>query len=434
MKLQSTPLDTDSEYVLDCCCDDEDIDQSASMALRLYGDRARIKDIVENTPVVVRQEVSPSGWRRNIAGRLCAYADELIEHLTIPQQGMLYGLGLVHLRHVVTRGAEHLAFWALGDMVEGGYAQNYNRPARSKDGVTPYAKDARRARAPNFIRRYVKREACPHWRPLANSVIRRGVHLPRSAIVADVEIATKLLDEQRQRINAHHAQQWDEVEHRRNQGQPLDIAVTLKPGVRKRWRSRARDKQRVMKRAAKTAVSVLGEQAVANFAKGKEVMIVGEQAAYRVKPRRGLSDLGHGALDLTLCDPVSLQSLASLCFYIEKTPTLDQLTAIGLHAAAGEELDILKTANVTAVMRDGIGHPLLASRMPEPARAIDEMIAHIGRAPAAEIVTDRRSIRERRGMRDAQYFADTQDIWIDAVGVYMLGPRLNKLSIELTRI
>lgn len=198
--LQNTEIDPESLYVLDGCCDDDVIDAAASMALRLYGDRTTVRTIIENAPVQPR--LGLFGWRTIMGQRLTDYADTLIAELNSAQQGMLFGLGLVHMRHVVRSGADYLSYTAMVDCVEGGASEAYNYPPRSKNGVDPYKKDWRRLCSPAWIRRYVKRDTeCLRWRALANRVLARGRHLPRSALSADRLVFDALMKEQRARIN-----------------------------------------------------------------------------------------------------------------------------------------------------------------------------------------------------------------------------------------
>jgi len=432
--LQETDIDPETAYVLDCCCDDNTIDAGASVALLLYGDRNRIRDIVENTPVGYSRRDHVFGWRTGISAHLSAYADSLILDLPIETQGLLFGSAMIHIRHLVHSSAEFMADWAIRDMVEGGCSKDYNRPPRSKDEVTPYRKDLRRLHSASWIRRYVKREPeLRRWRALADGVIARGRGLPRAALRADVGAFDALRKEQRARIRAQEAIQWARMMGDDDAVQTDNVRVTLKRQVLGHIVREQRRRRAVLKKALRTAVSVVGHDVATSFVRGNPVMLVGDHAAFKIRKYNSAASIGHGALDITLCDKDSHEPLADLCFYIDKTPALDQMTAIGLHVASGDELDILETANIVRVKPAGIGHPLVSSRHSPPGLLENAAIVDAPTQPL-QLRPYLGSVEERRRIRGSTYFEKTKPMWIDATGVQVLGPRFNELSIELTGV
>jgi hypothetical protein len=110
--------------------------------------------------------------------------------------------------------------------------------------------------------------------------------------------------------------------------------------------------------------------------------------------------------------------LADLCFFIENTPAIDQLTGIALAVRAGEERDILDTANLTKVAPAGVGHELLGSR----SRLVEDLPIH--RVPRAALIngvirpTNHIPIDVRRA-RNTAYWAETKDIWINTLGTHI---------------
>ena len=110
--------------------------------------------------------------------------------------------------------------------------------------------------------------------------------------------------------------------------------------------------------------------------------------------------LGHGGVILTAVDPNSKRKLANMCLYHDKTPALDQLTAIALAVSAGEEAEIMQTANLSRVTAAGRAHPLVQQR---------------GHGEA------RWRPRDDVARKNEAYWQDTRDVWTECIGVFVLG-------------
>lgn len=418
--LQSCEIDAKTLYVLDLCCEDDTIDSGASVALRLYGNRPIIRDIIANTPVCVRD---PYPWRQNISSRLTDYADGLIADLPRARRGELGAVAMIHLHHVRCSTATYQASAAISDMVEGGWCKSYNRPPRAKDRLTPYGKDWRRLTAPGWIRRYVKRDdESARLRRFASRVLVRLADLPLDMIRGDISSFQTEFDAVRQRSRAREAtfrvgmaaglsfEEAADLSEGRSSKRLLVLARKAKAALRER--------RKVIKRAAGLAQAVVGREALAGFASGTGALIMGETAGFYVRPALSLTTVGHGALDIDVLSP-EREVLGKLCFFINGTPAIDQLTAIGLHCAAGAEQDIIDIANVVSVTVSGAGHPLLMRKeKPSPTVRIFDAATGIEHTVTPE---------EQINWRNDDYVAKTGHIWRECLGIHMMGHRHLKL-------
>lgn len=421
--LQDAPLHPEDLYILDSLCEEDAVDAGASIALRLYGDRPTITAIIANTPINYRDKWP---WKAGIGFRLMAYAGALASELPIEKQGHLAAISMAHLFRINNMMADFLSCTAIGDMVEGGCAKPFNKPIRSRDGIMPYKKDLRRLTSPAWIRRYIRNDdEARRMRVFASTILERFQHLPREVIVGGVDSFEAEREEVRLRGLVRSQQILEQV---RNgvafedaheaviQGRTIDG----RPKIRftKRSKRVIRERRKIIKRAAVMAENVLGREAVSTFARGGQVEIMGQDAGFLV--RRGLTDSGHGALDITVMSTLK-EKLGDICFYIDSTPALDQLTALGMHCAAGVEREIIDIANVTSVTAAGAGHPLMHKHKAQPERP----------EPQRQIIVDAqtgvrfeaRASQESINRRNEAYFGTFGSVWIEAHGVHMTGHR-----------
>lgn len=407
-KLQTSEIHPEDLYVLDCCCEDDTIDAGTSVVLRLYGDRSIIRDCVANTPVAI----GPYPWRQSIGERMMSYADQIIAELPASRRGELAACSLIHMHHIRVSTSEYLACAAISDIVEGGWCQNYKRPPQGwgTDRLYPYFKDHRRLHSPQWIRRYVKRDDEAHrLRRFARRVLDRASAVPMDMVRGDIcrfeADFTAVKERQRERDRLFRASMalgldFEDAANLAHGGDKSERALSQ---VLKRDRSVLKTRRRVLKRAARTAECVVGRDVVSAFARGERAVVMGETAGFAVRARN-LHASGHGAVEIDVLSP-DQKTLGELCFYIEDTPALDQLTAIALHCAAGCENEIIETANIISVTAAGAGHPLLMKPNPP------------GIMPGAPIV-------DAEAVRNSIYVQETGHIWSHALGAHMLGKYL----------
>lgn len=371
------------------------------MTLRLYGDDAELLPIVTGRFDTFR-------IRQGHCLGLADIADEILDRLPDARRSGLVHAGLCRIAFEVAQFAEIFSSWAIDDAVHGGALEPFRSSIRASADGAVFKRTMRRLRSPRFIRRYVKGHAseAAHLKRLCEIMLRRARALPGPA-KRDPSIST----DWRTQINNR-------------------IKVTLRRGRRD-----LRADRKVILRSLRTATSVVGAEAVAAFLRGEEVRLIGSQSILAVSKRGRLTERGHGCLSIALADCDGTK-LADLCTFVEDTPTLDQLAAFALWMASGEDRAVLDTANVIATEEVGRRHPLLADKrrallMREDAMAA--LIRDVGPEAAnriAETVSLRGPSRMRgcpsyedwRARNDA-YWKETQDQWIEAMTVLIIGHR-----------
>lgn len=105
-----------------------------------------------------------------------------------------------------------------------------------------------------------------------------------------------------------------------------------------------RDNRKVIRKSYAMMERVIGRESAKMFITGEMVEIIGKLHTFRVRRARGLADRGHGALDITLADARG-RLLCDLCVYWSSTPCMDQVAALALSVAAGQEDEVIRTAN-----------------------------------------------------------------------------------------
>lgn len=117
--------------------------------------------------------------------------------------------------------------------------------------------------------------------------------------------------------------------------------------------------------------------------------------------RSSLADVGHGALEVRLLDPAG-QRLAHVCVYFDRMPVLDQVAALAMLIATGDEASVIETGDLFAITSAGARHPLVTDRL-----AKNPPTTETSRAPA-------RGAWEMKLAAQKRYLADTLPIYFDA--------------------
>ncbi len=123
---------------------------------------------------------------------------------------------------------------------------------------------------------------------------------------------------------------------------------------------------------------MLGRGQVMTLTRGEPVFLTGAYFEWRFYITN-FYRAGHGGLNITLRDKAG-NSLADLCLYFEDTPVIEQVAAIAMHLACGEEQELLTTGNVSNVTSAGAIHPLIAERMKKRSDDAEDLEQFIGRA------------------------------------------------------
>ena len=426
---QKSELPHETEYFLDGAVECLDLDAGTRMVLIVFGDRQHIADIVEPRILWKAGPPGKDGFEkaqdRSKFGRFKAKRLEKCDQLTshadelLAQLDPVYRLGS-HITAVngllttLRSHAEVYADWAMTDACEGGAMEDYDRKkltwyqhaARDREGTK---RVARKLHAPAWIKRYVEtHEESNRLRQLWHTLVRRGVpKFNESQLDAALTVFDAAYAQHRAKVQVAQQRAYD----------AFVAEVTADAAVRKGYVKKPpyrilRQKRKVAKRAAIFAAGLLGASTVSAFAAGQPVHIEGQSMVFEVKKRGTIHRSGHASLELSVLDK-GRTKLADLCFFIEGTPALDQLTGLALAVQAGEEKDILATANLTKVEPAGVGHELLGARskpveLVPRAAFINSVIMPTNHIP-----------QDARRARNDTYWAETKDIWINTLGVHV---------------
>lgn len=392
---QAAPLAPDVEYYMDSALEHGELDAGSFLTIKLYAPRAEVMRIVDFEPSAEPPTFYRTRLRKN--GMLVKLADDLIEALPDDKRAMIAHAGIRHLHHRVLDLAEVMAWWAIEDEIKGGCMKAWKRPVcrrdrkRIEDYVTTKRQD-RKLHAPSWIRRYTK--TCDSARDLRTVGTHALLRLSRAHHPMPPDGADLIADE----LAAAHEgyRRWNEDQMRR-------LRSTFVKSVTKNETHKHRQ---IIKRAASTAQAILGRQPVSDFANGRPVRLRGAAIDIEVQRAGSSATRGHSGIFVAAVDGPSGRKLADLCVYHEDTPALDQLTALHLAVAAGEEAEIVRTANIVHITDLGLKHPLLEGR-------------------AAHRAAAERRPRDDRREKNHAYWIETKPMWLESLGVFVLGRSWN---------
>ena len=380
-------LPNDVQYFLDCALDSHDVNPFCHGALTLYGDPKVVSGIVDSSVDMYDRinNTCPKGLS------LDAYAYSL----TIPtvERRALVASALIAEPSRLKDLAECLSSWNYDDSTEGGALEPFRRGhERLNRDETPWKRTAAKLHAPLAIRRYVKlHRSQAAQKRLAAENLRRETW-PSSP--SEASAITEIFSERRRQYIAA--------------AQRLAITQlsTLEGTLTRHKIKVVREQQKIARRAAASAESILGAESVRIFARGDPVFLSGHLFVFAVTG--SALAIGNGATTIALLKTEDRKPLAGLCLYFDGTPALDQLAAIALHIRAGEELDLVDAGNLYAVTAEGVADPYLASRMISRRADIDN---------AARPVRD---LRRRYDLR-AAYIEESRVKYLAVVGPLVWG-------------
>lgn len=384
------------EHFLDSAQECSELDACSATALRLYGDDVVISATIDRAD----PRGGYQGWVATCV-ELARVADRILTRLPPARRSGLVYQGLSHASYKVGEAAECLAAWAFGDEVDGGYLEPFRAAPRSRRGV-PWRRTARRLGSPGFIRRYARitaRREMWYQVLLVGRCVERALRLGAPA-VPDPTIRADWLAQ----VN------WSR-----------EAAIKQEELERRRER-------RAVVRAWRTAVSVLGSEAVSAFVRGEEVRLVGAESILALRLRGRLTDKGHGALSVALLSRDGVV-LADLCTFIEGTPALDQLTGYALFMGAGDDRAVIAAANLIQVTDAGRSHQLVEMARSRSVERVMQLVDQNGldvERMIAVLENSRRSIHGGLSYEDEQarvdaYWQRTKGYWLRAASDQMIG-------------
>lgn len=386
MDIVTYPMPPDVAYFLDSALEHGELDAGSHVVLNLYAPRGDLMRIVDRD---YKHDGQPSiAPRLSICGDLTAYAGRIIDRLSPSKRGAIALAGLQHIKGEVQSLAWCMATWAIEDEIKGGCLKPFHRRwTRFGARYELSPKQHRRLYGPNWVRHYVKtNDDSRSLRKKGFMACGRLAGIEISDVRAAANEITMAIEAQHEGFRRHNERA---IHAMAICGQKLDRAATRK-------------RRRIIKRATICAKSILPHGMLSDFVAGRSVMLDGETLALEVARVGSCASLGHAGLSVTAVDLRTRKRLASLCVYHEKTPSLDQLTALALAMQSGEESDIIHTANLSRVTDLGLAHPLIAERgrahMERPWRPRDE-----------------------RAEKNEAYWLETKPLWIATLGVFVLG-------------
>lgn len=341
------PLDSSHSYVsaLSALRDDHCLDAGTVLALWLWAEPH--EPLLDGIGTYEERRDNPrwnnvnERWRLGVD--LMARADVLMERRSVAERGAIAHASAKWLCAEVESLAAIIAGWAIEDAIWGGALEAYRRPQLTDRRGRPHRRIMTRLHWRPFVAQYVagRGEDMRYLRPAAACVERRVNSVPEDAVVSGLQAETSDMEE------------CFAAESRR--------AIGLIMGDSGERRSVRRERRKVIKRSSAAAAALLGSETVSRFARGQEVRFRGREADILVELGGSLAGRGAHQLGVMLAEPDG-RRVASLCVYVPETPALDQLVAMGLAVAAGEELEILRDANVVRVVPGLESHPLLAGK------------------------------------------------------------------------
>lgn len=391
MTIITTPLPPDVEYVLDAALEHGEIAAATHVMCRLYAPRLDLMAIVDRDWALGPEQLRS---RLTMCAALDALAGDLLTRLPPDKRAAIALADAQHLKGEVHSLAWCLATWAIEDTIKGGCLEPYQRrqsACNARYELSP--RQHRKLYGREWPRHYVK--TCSESRSLRAKGRRcldwLGHRLPTSAAIraAAAAISTDL-------------QVRHEGYRRFNERAIARYAEGLRAGGKAQSRDHQRRARRIIKRAYQCASTVLPARMLADFAVGRGVFLDGATLSLEVVRLGSSASTGHGMLSVTAVDPSTRARLADLCVYHENTPALDQLTALALAMQAGEEAEIILTANLSRVTDLGLAHPLVAER---------------GKAHAERPRRPRDDVQEK----NEAYWQATKSHWIETLGVFTLG-------------
>jgi hypothetical protein len=436
--LRLVELDDADQYFLDCANEYEELDSTSHLALRLFGDRDEIHAIIDPQPIPITSEAvmnwfrSPchNGWRDR--QRRCEALEKMADRILVKidpfDAGGLIWVGVRQMPHQLKSDAEMFSYMAYDDATTGGSMLPWHYAGIDGRGY-PTKRVARRLHAPGFIRKYVRDQRETGALRKRIDRLRARCQLVPNEFIRDT---TSAIEEQLKRQHkAEEERRWEAIRFEMGETGPAHSPMVR---LKKSALVRLRERRKVLRRAASTAVAVMGREKVSALVHGEQIEFVGREVKFLVKSSGSLAARGHGNLAVSVVGRDDTL-LGHLCVYFDETPALDQATALSMFVDGGEESEIIKTANLTFVTEAGREHPLLADRyksipipddQPQPPQPRD---AHI----VVDADTGRR-VRNHQLQVDLQkeYWSRTKPIWIDAVCSQVFPNRsLAKPAIEI---
>lgn len=210
--------------------------------------------------------------------------------------------------------------------------------------------------APAAIRRFVKRDRlCDRWRTKCKALIRRGREDLGSVPRDKYDNVRAWIDEERAGQRALHEELQERIRAQIGSGPvshgEYEAAYERAIGTRRLLDRKRHKALRGRRRAAWKGYQLLSRlvspETARMFLGGDCVTIEGQRFTFHIKKQHRASTMGHAGLQIELAERGG-KVLSNLCLYWQDTPAIDQVAAIAMHVAAGEEDELIETGNLYA--------------------------------------------------------------------------------------
>lgn len=141
-------------------------------------------------------------------------------------------------------------------------------------------------------------------------------------------------------------------------------------------RRRRKQERKAASRSAAFLNRIMGKQQTTMFLGGDRIEVEGSRFVFSVK-KKNLFSTSHGALSIVVHEKKTRERLFDLCWYVDKTPAIDQIAAMSLAVQAGDEDEIIRVGNAFstdrgAVLRHADLHDVIKVTHPDP--TLDDLL------------------------------------------------------------
>lgn len=130
-------------------------------------------------------------------------------------------------------------------------------------------------------------------------------------------------------------------------------------------RAEKKRRRKVLKKSAQFLKSLVGRETASLFIGGSKIEIEGKRFIFSVKVD-SLYSQNYGALDISILEKSTKDYLCKLCWYVEETPALDQVSALVLAVQADCEDSIIKIGNSFSLKHETIARHTHVHDLIEP--------------------------------------------------------------------
>ncbi len=112
-------------------------------------------------------------------------------------------------------------------------------------------------------------------------------------------------------------------------------------------------RRKVAKKSANFLSRLIGQPQTSLFIGGEAIEVEGERFTFSVRKNQ-LFSLDHGALKVEVLERQSKDRLFGLCWYVDKTPPMDQIAAMILAVQSGDEEEIIRIGNKLSISYENV--------------------------------------------------------------------------------